>query len=177
MQRSLLATAIMTLGASSAHACDLPSPADLTNAAFVKPIEADVTSGFGAMWHPILRYVRQHNGIDFSGPIGDPIVATLAGRVIEARYKGESGNFILIDHGAGITSSYAHLTRWAPEIASDTCVRPGDVIGFIGQTGLSAGPHLHFEIHSNGRPIDPAPLLGVAAPVPEAGFPPPPSRQ
>jgi len=114
-----------------------------------------LASGFGARMHPILRFVRSHNGIDWAAPIGTPILAAGNGVVEEAKYKGEYGNFIRIQHANGYQSTYAHLSRYAPRLQDGTRVRQGEIIGFIGNTGLSSGPHLHFEIHVNSRPVDP----------------------
>ena len=114
-----------------------------------------LASGFGARMHPILRFVRSHNGIDWSAPVGTPILAAGNGVVEEAKYKGEFGNFIRIQHANGYQSSYAHMSRYAARLQEGTRVRQGEIIGFIGNTGLSAGPHLHFEIHVNNRPVDP----------------------
>lgn len=114
-----------------------------------------LASGFGNRLHPILRFIRPHNGIDWAAPIGTPILAAGNGVVEEAKYRGEFGNFIRITHSNGYQSLYAHLSRYVPRIQEGVRVRQGEVIGFVGNTGLSAGPHLHFEIHANSRPVDP----------------------
>ncbi len=114
-----------------------------------------LASGFGLRYHPILRYVRSHNGIDWAAPIGTPILAAGNGVVEEAKYRGEYGNYVRIRHANGYQSSYAHMSRFAPRMQDGARVRQGEVIGFVGNTGLSAGPHLHFEIHANQRPVDP----------------------
>ncbi len=114
-----------------------------------------LASGFGPRLHPILRFVRSHNGIDWAAPIGTPILAAGNGVVEEARYKGEYGNFVRIIHANGYESTYSHMSRYAPRLQEGSRVRQGEVIGFVGNTGLSAGPHLHFEIRVNQRPVDP----------------------
>ena len=114
-----------------------------------------LASGFGVRLHPILRYARPHNGIDWAAPPGTPILAAGNGVVEEAKYKGEFGNFIRIQHANGYQSSYAHMSRYAARIQEGSRVRQGEVIGYVGNTGLSAGPHLHFEIHANHRAVDP----------------------
>ena len=114
-----------------------------------------LASGFGQRFHPILRHVRPHNGIDWAGPIGTPILSAGNGVVEEAKYKGEFGNYIRIRHANGYQSSYAHMSRYAPRVREGLRVQQGEVIGYIGNTGLSAGPHLHFEILVNTRPVDP----------------------
>ena len=114
-----------------------------------------LASGFGMRYHPILRYVRPHNGIDWAAPIGTPILAAGNGVVEEAKYRGEFGNYVRIRHANGYQSSYAHMSRYAARIQEGARVRQGEVIGYVGNTGMSAGPHLHFEIHANQRPVDP----------------------
>jgi murein DD-endopeptidase MepM/ murein hydrolase activator NlpD len=114
-----------------------------------------LSSGFGMRFHPILRQVRPHRGIDWAAPTGTPILAAGTGIVEEARYKGEYGNHIRIQHANGYHSTYSHLSRYAPRIQEGTRVRQGEVIGFVGNTGLSSGPHLHFEILVNQNAVDP----------------------
>ncbi len=114
-----------------------------------------LSSGFGPRLHPILRFVRPHYGIDWAAPVGTPILAAGNGIIEEARYKGEFGNHIRIQHANGYHSTYSHLVRYAPRIQEGVRVRQGEVIGFVGNTGLSAGAHLHFEIHANQRAVDP----------------------
>jgi murein DD-endopeptidase MepM/ murein hydrolase activator NlpD len=114
-----------------------------------------LASGFGMRFHPILRQVRPHRGIDWAAPTGTPILAAGTGIVEEARYKGEYGNHIRIQHANGYHSTYSHLSRYAPRIQDGARVRQGEVIGFVGNTGLSSGPHLHFEILVNQSAVDP----------------------
>ena len=114
-----------------------------------------LASGFGMRYHPILRFVRPHHGIDWAAPIGTPILAAGNGIIEEAKHKGEFGNYVRIQHANGYQSSYAHLSRYASRIQEGARVRQGEVIGYVGNTGLSAGPHLHFEIHASQRPVDP----------------------
>ena len=114
-----------------------------------------LASGFGSRRHPILGYLRPHNGIDWAGPVGTPILAAGNGVIEEAKFKGEFGNYIRIRHANGYQSAYAHMSRYAPTSREGAKVRQGEVIGYIGTTGLSAGPHVHFEILVNTRPVDP----------------------
>jgi murein DD-endopeptidase MepM/ murein hydrolase activator NlpD len=114
-----------------------------------------LSSGFGMRQHPILRFVRPHNGVDWSGPTGTPIMAAGAGLIEEAGRKGEYGNYIRIQHSNGYKTSYAHMQRFAPGISDGVRVRQGQVIGYLGNTGLSSGPHLHYEVLINNRPVDP----------------------
>jgi murein DD-endopeptidase MepM/ murein hydrolase activator NlpD len=114
-----------------------------------------LASGFGMRRHPILQYVRPHNGIDWAGPIGTPIMAAGMGTIEEAGRKGEFGNYVRIRHANGYKTSYAHMQRFAPGVSEGVRVLQGQVIGYLGNTGLSSGPHLHYEVHVNSRPVDP----------------------
>jgi murein DD-endopeptidase MepM/ murein hydrolase activator NlpD len=114
-----------------------------------------LASGFGMRFHPILRIARPHNGIDWAGPIGTPILASGSGIIEEARFKGEFGNYIRIRHANGYQTAYAHMSRYAPNVREGARVRQGEVIGYIGATGLAEGPHLHFEVLVNSRHVDP----------------------
>jgi murein DD-endopeptidase MepM/ murein hydrolase activator NlpD len=103
--------------------------------------------------HPILHEVRPHTGIDLSAPTGTPIVAPAAGVVIKSERDGSYGNVIEIDHGNGIVTRYAHCSRLV--VRRGQRVQRGDLIAAVGSTGLSVGPHLHYEIHVNGTAVDP----------------------
>jgi murein DD-endopeptidase MepM/ murein hydrolase activator NlpD len=111
--------------------------------------------------HPILKIRRPHHGIDYSAPAGTPVEAIGDGKLIEASRGSGSGNIIKIRHNSTYTTCYMHLSRFAPGIASGKYVKQGDVIGYVGSTGLSTGPHLDFRFYKNGAPIDP---LKVEAP-------------
>ena len=117
------------------------------------PVNGRMTSGYGARRHPILGYVRMHAGIDFGAAWGAPIFATGDGVVSYAGRHGGHGNYVRIDHGGGLGSGYGHMSRIA--VAPGTQVRAGQVIGYVGSTGLSTGPHLHYEVYRNGRTVDP----------------------
>lgn len=110
-------------------------------------------------FHPILRVIRPHNGTDLAAPTGTAIYAVNAGRVVTARYQGGYGNFTLIDHGGGVTSGYAHQVRFEDGISAGTVVKAGQLIGYVGTTGRSNGPHLHFEIKVNDKFVDPIPFM------------------
>lgn len=123
-----------------------------------KPVRGDevrLTSGFGLRRHPILNVLRPHLGIDWSGPVGTPIMAAGNGVIEEAGRKGDYGNFVRIRHANGYTTQYAHMSRFAPGIAVGAKVRQNQPIGAIGTSGLSTGPHLHFEVLINNRFVDP----------------------
>lgn len=121
------------------------------------PADGDKTSGFGPRVHPIFGSVRQHNGIDLGGDTGDRVRAARSGEVILAGERGGFGNTIVIYHGLGYSTLYAHLSRI--EVSVGQQVESGDRIGAIGSTGWSTGPHLHFEMRIDGRAVDPTPYL------------------
>jgi len=112
------------------------------------------TSGFGARKHPILGYVRMHTGTDWAAPIGSPIIAAGNGVVEKAGWAGGYGKQIIIRHANGYETSYNHQSAFAKGIEPGVHVRQGQVIGYLGQTGLSTGPHLHYELIVNGTKVD-----------------------
>ena len=122
------------------------------------PIDAPVSSPFGLRIHPILGTVRLHAGIDFQAGTGTPIGAAGSGTVILAGPWGGYGNTVVIDHGGGLSTLYAHQSSIA--VALGESVQAGDVIGYVGSTGYSTGPHLHFETREQGIPVDPMKYLG-----------------
>lgn len=114
---------------------------------------AHETSGFGMRLHPILGYSRLHQGIDFGAPSGSPIMAAAAGRVTFAGWHGGHGNYVQVLHRPGLMTAYGHMSRFA--VKPGAVVAQGQVIGFVGSTGLSTGPHLHYEVWVNEKPVDP----------------------
>lgn len=122
------------------------------------PADGTLTSGFGWRRNPIgLRGFRFHSGIDIAGPRGTAIYAPATGKVARAFFNSGYGNMIELDHGYGITTVYAHCTRMY--VAEGEFVQRGDLIGTIGTTGRSTGPHLHFELRLDGHPVDPLDYL------------------
>ena len=121
------------------------------------PVDAEITSQFGYRMHPILGYQKFHSGIDFGADEGTTIRAAVAGVVIYAQWYGGYGNAVILDHGGGITTLYGHTEGFY--VAEGATVQKGQPIAAVGSTGLSTGPHLHFEVRQNGEPIDPAPYL------------------
>ncbi len=117
------------------------------------PASHDITSGFGWRYHPILKTRRFHQGIDIGAPSGSRIVAAAAGTVIFAGDRGGYGNTVMIDHGDGLVTVYAHQSRIA--VSEGQRVRRSQTIGRVGSTGLSTGPHVHFETRVNGHARDP----------------------
>ncbi|MGD9510894.1 MAG: peptidoglycan DD-metalloendopeptidase family protein [Geminicoccaceae bacterium] len=119
---------------------------------------ARLSSGFGSRRHPILRYTRMHRGIDFAAPTGTPVLAAGSGVVEMAGRNRGYGNYVRLRHNASYATAYAHLSRYAPGLQRGRRVEQGEVIGYVGATGLATGPHLHYELLVDGRQVDP---LGV----------------
>lgn len=117
---------------------------------------ARISSRFGARRHPILGYTRMHNGLDFAAPTGTPVYAAADGVVESVRRERGYGNVVRLRHQGGMRTLYAHLSRFAPGMRAGVRVRQGQTIGRVGSTGMSTGPHLHYEIHIAGRPVNPA---------------------
>lgn len=128
-----------------------------------------ISSGFNrARFHPVLQIYRRHAGIDYAASPGTPVQAAGEGTVLRAGWSGGYGNLVEIRHRNGVTTRYGHLRGFAPGIRSGTRVSQGDVIGFVGSTGLSTGPHLHYEFLVNGRQQDPRALRDAdGPPIPE----------
>jgi murein DD-endopeptidase MepM/ murein hydrolase activator NlpD len=117
------------------------------------PVNGRLTSGFGERFHPILGYHRFHAGLDLAAAAGTPIVAAADGKVVSAGWAGGYGRMVAVVHAGGIETKYGHMSRIAA--FAGEAVHRGDVIGYVGSSGLSTGPHLHFEVMKNGRPVDP----------------------
>ncbi len=115
----------------------------------------------GARLHPVLKIVRPHHGVDYAAPVGTPVVAIGDGRVLEAGYENGSGRIVRIRHNSVYSTAYLHLSRFGEGIRGGVYVKQGQVIGYVGSSGLSTGPHLDFRFYRNGYAIDP---LKVEAP-------------
>jgi murein DD-endopeptidase MepM/ murein hydrolase activator NlpD len=130
---------------------------------------ARLTSGFGARRHPVLGRMRMHKGVDYAAGTGTPIMAAGDARVVSAGWQGGYGNAVVLDHGRGYTTLYGHMSR-VGKIKRGQRIAQGTVIGYVGSTGMSTGPHLHYEFRINGvhrNPLSitmppPEPLSGVA---------------
>jgi len=120
----------------------------------VAPVPGRISSNFGMRRHPILGYKRMHAGMDFRASYGTPIVAVTDGRVSSAGRAGGCGKAVKLSHGGGLATRYCHMSRVA--VRSGQSVRRGQVIGYVGSTGLSTGPHLHYEMYRGGRAVNPA---------------------
>ena len=123
----------------------------------IQPVKKEdltrMASGYGMRMHPILKYKKMHKGMDFTARVGTPVYATANGKVIRAQRSSSYGNVVYIEHGYGYETIYAHMKKIV--IKKGKNVKRGDLIGYVGNTGLSAGPHLHYEVHKNGRAVNP----------------------
>lgn len=120
------------------------------------------SSSYGLRTHPVLGGTRAHKGIDLSAPTGTPVYATADGVVGKAEWFSSYGLFVSIGHGAELETRYAHMSRLA--VAAGERVRKGDVIGYVGSTGRSTGPHLHYEVRVSGEAVNPIPYMAEATP-------------
>ena len=125
-----------------------------------KPVEGvTFTSGFGMRYHPVLHQRRAHKGVDLAAPTGTPVYAPADGMVGKAEWFSSYGLFIALEHGAEIETRYGHLSRL--NVSAGQQVHKGDLIGFVGTTGRSTGPHLHYEVRIDGIAVNPIPYLQV----------------
>ena len=125
--------------------------------ALARPVPGTISSGFGPRIHPIHGYSLMHNGVDMNAGSGQAIVSAASGTVIYAGVKGGYGNTIIVDHGGGMVTLYAHQSKFA--VSTGQSVKRGQTIGYVGSTGVSTGPHLHFEVRVGGNPVNPAKYL------------------
>lgn len=151
-----LAIWIPTINVWAAPSASIPSLDGLSS--FVYPIMAPrLSSTFGNRRHPIRKVVRHHDGVDLAAPMGAPIRVIAKGFVVFADTYGSYGKLIVIRHQDGITSHYGHCSEIS--VTTGQQVSAGQIIGRVGETGGATGPHLHFEIRSNGKPFDPKRLI------------------
>ena len=134
-----------------------------TQSGLVMPVAGHITSYFGYRYHPILHFSRFHAGLDIGAVWGSPIVAAADGQVVGAGWAGGYGRQVQVAHGGGYVSTYSHMSEIAA--APGTMVRAGQVIGYVGSSGLSTGPHLHFEVRRGGTPVNPLGVRFASAPV------------
>jgi murein DD-endopeptidase MepM/ murein hydrolase activator NlpD len=116
-----------------------------------------LTSNFGVRTHPVLGGRRQHNGIDLAAPTGTPVYATADGRISMAQWYSSYGNYVQIEHGGALQTRYAHLSAYT--VREGDMVRKGELIGYVGSTGRSTGPHLHYEVRVDNVAVDPTPYM------------------
>lgn len=120
---------------------------------FISPVEGRLTSGFGMRVHPIFKVRKRHTGVDIAAPSGTPIRAADSGVVVEAGYIRGYGYTVILDHGGGVATLYAHCSALLVREGQE--VQRGQIIARVGSTGYSTGPHLHFEVRVNGEPVNP----------------------
>lgn len=116
-----------------------------------------MTSDYGMRNHPVLGGRRKHDGLDMAAPSGTPIYATADGIVEKAEWFGGYGNYVAINHGADLETRFGHMSRYT--VSAGQRVRKGDLIGYVGSTGRSTGPHLHYEVRVAGLAVDPTPYM------------------
>lgn len=139
---------------------DKPAPVE---SGLTMPANGPITSYFGYRYHPILHFTRFHAGVDIGAAWGSPIVAAGDGQVVGAGWAGGYGREVQIAHGAGILSIYGHMSEIVAQPGS--FVRRGQLIGYVGSSGLSTGPHLHFEVRQGGTPVNPLGVRFASVPV------------
>ena len=144
------------------NAADANRPAPSTSS-LTMPAAGPITSYFGYRYHPILHFTRFHAGVDIGAGWGSPIVAAGDGRVIGAGWGGGYGREVEIAHGSGVISVYGHMSGIVAQPGS--FVRAGQLIGYVGSSGLSTGPHLHFEVRQGGQPVNPLAVRFANTPV------------
>jgi murein DD-endopeptidase MepM/ murein hydrolase activator NlpD len=133
------------------------APTNPSALGFQWPIQAPITSPYGYRVHPVYGSRRLHAGVDLGAARGTQIASSNDGSVIFAGVQGGYGNTVIVDHGGGITTLYAHLTSF--NVSKGQTVGRGDIVGFVGSTGTATGPHLHFEVRVNGGPVNPISYL------------------
>lgn len=143
-------------------AANVGKPAEVEKG-MAMPAQGPITSYFGYRYHPILHFTRFHAGVDIGAPWGSPIVAAGDGRVVGAGWGGGFGREVEIAHAGGVTSIYGHMSAIVAQAGS--FVRAGQLIGYVGSSGLSTGPHLHFEVRQGGTPVNPLAARFASAPM------------
>ncbi len=142
----------------------LPNGEAIRKSLLRTPVDgARITSGFGMRMHPVLGFSKMHKGIDFGAPTGTPIFAAGTGTIVEIGSKGAYGNYVRIRHSGEYQTAYAHMSKFAKGLKKGHKIRQGDVIGYVGTTGRSTGPHLHYEILVAGAQVNPAKVKTVAS--------------
>jgi hypothetical protein len=146
------------------HEYYTPAGQSIRRAFLRAPVDfSRISSGFGLRWHPILNRLRAHQGIDYAAPVGTPVHAAGDGRISFRGLQGGYGNVLAIEHGSGVETVYGHLSRFASSAGIGRHVRQGDIIGFVGMTGLATGPHLHYEYRIGGIHRNPASVKSMPA--------------
>jgi murein DD-endopeptidase MepM/ murein hydrolase activator NlpD len=146
------------------HEYYTPQGKSLRKAFLLAPVQfSRISSGFGLRWHPVLNRMRAHKGIDYAAPIGTPVRAAGEGRVAFRGTQGGYGNVVMVTHPGGVETVYGHLSRFAPALFVGKRVQQGELVGFVGMTGLATGPHLHYEYRVGGVHRNPASIKTLPA--------------
>jgi murein DD-endopeptidase MepM/ murein hydrolase activator NlpD len=141
-----------------------PDGKSLRKAFLLAPVQfSRISSGFGLRWHPILNHMRAHQGIDYAAPVGTPIRAAGDGRVAFRGVQGGYGNVVMLQHSGGVETVYGHMSGFAPALYVGKHVAQGELIGYVGMTGLATGPHLHYEYRVGGVHRNPASIKTLPA--------------
>jgi murein DD-endopeptidase MepM/ murein hydrolase activator NlpD len=136
-----------------------PNGHSMRKALMTTPVDgARISSGYGQRKHPVLGYSKMHEGVDFAAPTGTPVYAAGDGVIEKSSRNGSYGNYIRMRHNSRLKTAYAHLSRYADGVNPGKRVEQGEVIGYIGSTGRSTGPHLHYEVMKHGEPVNPQSL-------------------
>lgn len=155
MRWAVVAVMIVASAGSALAQCATP-PAD-AELALSRPVGGSIAREFGDTWDDLKGKKTFHPGLDFDAPVGEPVYAALPGRVSDAKHDATWGNSVVVSHGPGLETVYAHLQR--ASVSPGACVRAGEQIGISGSSGLVAGPRLYFELRRDGKPVDPAAFL------------------
>jgi murein DD-endopeptidase MepM/ murein hydrolase activator NlpD len=139
-----------------------------TSAGMTWPVNGHITSYFGYRYHPILHFTRFHAGVDFGASWGSPIIAAADGEVAAAGWAGGYGRQVRISHGGGLVTTYSHMSEIVAQPGA--YVHAGQLIGYVGSSGLSTGPHLHYEVLKDGTPINPLSVRFASAQVADTGL-------
>ena len=136
---------------------DTPAAARVSVPSRMPLDDTRLTSDFGMRTHPVLGGRRSHKGVDLAAPTGTPIYATADGYVSKAEWFSSYGKYVSIEHGANLQTRFAHMSGIT--VKAGTRVKKGDIIGYVGSTGRSTGPHLHYEVRIDGRAVNPVPYM------------------
>jgi len=146
------------------HEYYTPEGKSLRKAFLLAPVQfSRISSGFGLRWHPVLNRMRAHKGIDYAAPTGTPVRAAGDGRVEFRGTQGGYGNVVMVTHPGGVETVYGHLSHFAPSLFVGKRVKQGELVGFVGMTGLATGPHLHYEYRVGGVHRNPASIKTLPA--------------
>lgn len=146
------------------HEYYTPEGKSIRKAFLLAPVQfSRISSGFGLRWHPVLNRMRAHKGIDYAAPIGTPVRAAGDGRIEFRGTQGGYGNVVMVTHPGGVETVYGHLSHFAPSLFVGKRVKQGELVGYVGMTGLATGPHLHYEYRVGGVHRNPASIKTLPA--------------